>query len=91
MVSELKNTTVVKVPNIIPVLSSGALRTGEYAQVIGFTNQEIASKLLAIGVLPGSRIQIIRKAPFGGAIYVGIDQHFLALRPKELAAIAVRK
>ena len=67
------------------------MNVGDVGTIRGFTRRDVASKLLAMGVLPGSRIELIRKAPFGGAYYIAIDTHFLALRHKELLAIYVQK
>lgn len=55
-----------------------------------FTNENLAGKLLDIGVRPGSRLRIIRKGPFGGSWYVKIDHHRVALRRRELACILIK-
>lgn len=55
-----------------------------------FTNENLAGKLLDIGVRPGSRLRIIRKGPFGGSWYVKIDRHCMALRKQELACIMIK-
>ena len=55
-----------------------------------FTDQLVASKLISMGVLPGTRLEIIRRAPFGGGCYVKADKHYLALRKQEAACIIMR-
>ncbi|TXF88242.1 ferrous iron transport protein A [Neolewinella aurantiaca] len=55
-----------------------------------FTNENLACKLLDIGVRPGSRLRLVRKGPFGGSWYVKIDQQCLALRKQELACILIK-
>jgi Fe2+ transport system protein FeoA len=55
-----------------------------------FTNDQIAGKLMSMGVLPGSRITPIRKAPLGGGWYVRIDRQVIALRKEELDCIVTR-
>jgi Fe2+ transport system protein FeoA len=60
------------------------------AAVSSFTNENLAGKLLDIGVRPGSRLRIIRKGPFGGSWYVKIDRHCMALRKQELACIMIK-
>lgn len=67
------------------------LDIGQVGTVKGFNRRSIASKLLAMGVLPGSRIELLRQAPFGGTYYVAVNSHFLALRRKELQSIHVEK
>ncbi len=67
------------------------LQIGQIGTVKGFNRESIASKLLAMGVLPGSRIELVRKGPFGGTYYIAVDDHFLALRHRELQSIHIRK
>lgn len=55
-----------------------------------FTNEQLATKLLDIGVKPGSRLRLIRKSPFGGSWYVKVDRQCVALRREELACIIVQ-
>ncbi len=55
-----------------------------------FTNENLAGKLLDIGIRPGSRLRIVRKGPFGGSWYVKIDRHCVALRKQELACIMIK-
>lgn len=55
-----------------------------------FTNENLAGKLLDIGIRPGSRLRIVRKGPFGRSWYVKIDRHCVALRKQELACIMIK-
>ncbi|MEZ5042326.1 MAG: FeoA family protein [Saprospiraceae bacterium] len=55
-----------------------------------FTDEGIASKLMSMGILPGSHIALVRKAPMGGGWYLKIDNKILALREKELGCIVMR-
>ncbi|MGB3547348.1 MAG: FeoA family protein [Saprospiraceae bacterium] len=66
------------------------LRPGHAGIVERFTSERLACKLLDIGVVPGSRIQLIRKAPFGGGWYVKVDRQCIALRKQELACIVMK-
>jgi ferrous iron transport protein A len=56
-----------------------------------FTNDQVAGKLMSMGVLPGSRIELIRKAPLGGGWYVRVDRQMIALRKEELDCIVMQK
>lgn len=68
--------------------------SSEKAGVVGivaqFTNEQIGSKLLAMGILPGSRLEVVRKAPFGGGVVVKVDNNYLALRKQEAACILLK-
>lgn len=57
---------------------------------MGFSNDQVGSKLLAMGVLPGSKIRVVREAPFGGGIVVKVDNNYLALRKQEAACILLK-
>lgn len=67
------------------------LKVGEKGKIVGFSRQDIAANLMAMGVLPGSELRFIRRAPFGGAYYLAIDHHYLALRKNEFEAIVICK
>lgn len=58
--------------------------------IMRFTNETLAGKLLSMGVLPGSRFELVRRAPFGGGWYVKVDNLLLALRREEVESIVLR-
>ncbi len=59
------------------------LKIGESAIIAEFSNGFVACKLMAMGLLPGSAIFLMRKAPFGGAYYIKTKNHYVALRTNE--------
>lgn len=63
------------------------LRKNESALTIAVTDPALAGKLTAMGVLPGTRIELVRPAPFGNAYYIKVDGVRLALREEEAACI----
>lgn len=63
------------------------LKQHERAALLTFSDNELASKLTAMGVRPGVLVEMIRKAPFGAAFYVKIDGMRLAFRADEAACI----
>lgn len=66
------------------------LKPGTPGFVAAFTNEQIGCKLLSMGVFPGSRVEIVRAAPFGGGLFLKIDGNYLALRQQEAACILLR-
>lgn len=64
-----------------------AFKEGEAGIIAGFSNDQLASKLIAMGILPGARLQLVRKAPFGGAYYVASGNFRVALRKSEAAGV----
>jgi ferrous iron transport protein A len=65
------------------------LPLGQEAKIAHFTNDLIGSKLMTMGVLPGSSLQILRKSPFGGSWYVKVGNFYLALRKVEAESIVL--
>ncbi len=57
--------------------------------VQAFTNDQIGSKLMTMGMRPGTMIQLVRRAPFRGGCYIKAGKHYFALRKNEAACILV--
>lgn len=55
-----------------------------------FEDEELAVKLMAMGVLPGSRLRMIRKNHSGKTLYVRVDQMHLAIRKSEAECIVLK-
>ncbi len=59
--------------------------------VAGFSDLSLGSKLMSMGILPGSHLHIVRKAPLGSGFYVQVDdRQYIALRKRELACILLQ-
>jgi Fe2+ transport system protein FeoA len=67
------------------------LRKGESGRIIDFIDMEMASRLLTLGLLPNTRITYVRKSPFGGAHYIKVNGHSIALREKEASTIVISR
>ncbi len=63
------------------------LKSRESAQAISFSDPVLAGKLTSMGVCPGARIEMVRKAPFGHAFYIKVDGVRFALRREEAESI----
>ena len=68
-----------------------ALQEGAKGTVVNFTDDHVASKLMSMGMLPGSAIEVIRIAPLQGGLYLKVDGNGLALRMQEAAHIQVKQ
>ena len=66
------------------------LEKGETAVVVKFTNELLSCKLLTLGILPDAKITMVRKAPFGGAYYLKLNGHNVAVRANEAASIIIK-
>ena len=68
----------------------GALKKGTVGIISHFSNPLIGGKLMAMGFLPGTQVQLIRKAPFGGGCYVKAKNISVALRQAEANSIILK-
>lgn len=66
-----------------------ALAEREVKRVLQFNDARIACKLMAMGMLPGSIIKVMRKAPMNGGFYLKVNGHGMALRVNEAASVIV--
>jgi ferrous iron transport protein A len=46
---------------------------------------------MAMGLLPGSSVEMVRKSPFGNTVYIRCGNHHVALRDNEAATIVIAK
>lgn len=65
------------------------LKPGESAKIAVVSESSLTCKLLNLGLLPGTKVTLVRKAPFGGAFYIKLGSHQLAVRTEEAASITV--
>ena len=66
------------------------LKPGEMALVDGWLTDQPPLRLLEMGLLPGTEIQLIRFAPLGDPIDFKIRGYHLSLRKTEAAMVRVR-
>ncbi len=67
------------------------LKIGESAKVEKFANDNLSCKLLTMGILPDTKITLVRKAPFGGAYYLKLNGNNIAVRENEAASIIIKE
>lgn len=58
-------------------------------KVARFTDDQMASKLMSMGVLPGSSLEILRIAPLRGGYCLKVNGQKIAIRYNEAASILV--
>ncbi len=79
---------------MVALLNSGktisALKRGAVGFINKFTDDEVAQKLMSMGILPGTRIELVRRAPLGGGCYIKADNLLVALRTEEAARVILR-
>ena len=65
------------------------LAPGESGQICSFKDDRLALKLLDMGCLPGTEVQMKFAAPLGDPICIIVDGYRLSLRKAEAATISL--
>lgn len=75
----------------MPSLTLDQLRPGAHARITGFTTAEsnFRRKLLALGLMPGTLIEVSRFAPLGDPMQIQLRGGSVSLRKQEAAIILV--
>ncbi len=73
----------------MPTLAS--LKPGESAFVTLLDEGSYTCKLLNLGILPKAKVTMVRKSPFGGAFYIKLERHQLAMRTEEAETIYIEQ
>ena len=63
------------------------LKAGHEGRISHFTDERIAGKLMTMGVLPGSRLRVVRISPFKGGFYLKVDGMSIVVRNDEASNI----
>ena len=68
-----------------------SLKPGESAFVTLLAEGCYTCKLLNLGILPKTKVTMVRKSPFGGSFYIKLERHQLAMRIDEAKTIYIDK
>lgn len=66
------------------------LNPGEVGTVEKFNEASLACSLLTFGLLPETKIQLVRKSPFGDAVCLKLGDYLLAVRKSQASKIVIR-
>lgn len=70
--------------------SLAELKKGEKGTVCCFRDEEMSLKLLEMGCLPGSEVEVAFIAPLGDPICISVSGYQLSLRLEEAATVMLR-
>jgi ferrous iron transport protein A len=65
------------------------LPIGQSAIIQGFTDEEVSLKLIELGVIPGTAVTMIRKAPFGDPIAFACSGSLISVRLQEAVTVLI--
>jgi len=73
--------------------SFARLKPGDEARVLGYQDPETAyaRHLLSLGLTPGTRLRIVRRAPLGDPLEIHFRGCRLVLRPAETEGLLLEK
>ena len=69
--------------------SLGSLAPGENGTVTGYTSDDPPGRILEMGLIPGTRVEVVRVAPLGDPLDVRVRGFHLSLRRAEADHVIV--
>jgi ferrous iron transport protein A len=70
-------------------VSLSDLSIGQSGIVSAFKDEEIALKLIELGVIPGVKVTMIRRAPLGDPLAFACSGSLISIRKKEASGVMV--
>ena len=64
-------------------------KTGMNLKVLEIGDSALKDRLMTMGLIPGTNVKVLRSAPLGDPIAIGIRSYNLALRRKDAEKIQV--
>ena len=64
---------------------------GMKLQVLSIGDSPLKQRLMSMGLIPGTEIKVLRSAPFGDPIAIGLRAYNLAMRRDDAALIEVKQ
>ena len=66
------------------------LAIGNKAEIRSISDSDLEQKLLEMGCTPGEKIEVVRRAPFGGPVAILVSSYVLSVRKEDAVKIDVR-
>lgn len=64
-------------------------KTGMVLRVDSIADSGLKERLMTMGLLPGTKVNVLRSAPLGDPMAIGLRSYHLAIRRKDAANIKV--
>ena len=65
-------------------------KTGMTLKIVQIEESPLKQRLMSMGLLPGTKVTVLRSAPLGDPIAIGIRSYNLALRREDAERITVK-
>jgi Fe2+ transport system protein FeoA len=66
------------------------LAIGTKGEMRSISDSDLEQKLLEMGCTPGEKIEVVRKAPFGGPVAILVSSYVLIIRKEDAMKIDVK-
>ena len=66
-------------------------KTGMMLKVLQISESPLKQRLMSMGMIPGTKVTVLRSAPMGDPIAIGIRSYNLAIRREDAALISVEQ
>ena len=66
------------------------LLIGDKGEMYSISDKDLEQKLLEMGCTPGEKIEVTRKAPFGGPIAILVYSYVLSIRKEDAMKIEIK-
>lgn len=67
------------------------LQENQWGEIVEFSDETMACRMMSMGILPGSCICMLKKAPMNGGVCLRIDNNKVALRSNEADSILIKR
>ena len=66
-------------------------KTGMTLKILQISESPLKQRLMSMGMIPGTKVTVLRSAPMGDPIAIGIRSYNLAMRREDAALISVEQ
>lgn len=66
-------------------------KTGMVLKIVKIHESDLKQRMMTMGLIPGTRIQVLRSAPLGDPIAIGIRSYNLAMRRADAEKVQVQQ
>ena len=66
-------------------------KTGMTLKLLHISESPLKQRLMSMGMIPGTKVTVLRSAPMGDPIAIGIRSYNLAVRREDAALISVEQ
>ena len=66
-------------------------KTGMTLKIVKIEESELKQRMMTMGLIPGTKVKILRSAPLGDPIAIGVRSYNLALRRADVEKVQVQQ